>query len=89
MREAIAAAWTTTIPTLNVPASSNSGAEGTTLHQQEVLHEEMRGQFEVAEDKMRRQEEERVRLKKKFEDWMREQEEEKRQREATKRQQEA
>ena len=38
---------------------------------------------------MRRQEEERVRLKKKLEDWTKEQEEEKRQREATKRQQEA
>ena len=88
-REAIAAAWTTTIPTLNVPASSNSGAESTTLHQQEILHEDLRGQYEVAEDEMRRQEEERVRLKKKLEDWTKEQEEEKRQREATKRQQEA
>ena len=78
-----------TIPTINIPATPKSGAESTTLQQQEVLHEEMQGQFKVAEDEMRRQEEERARLTKKLEDWTREQEEEKRQREAAKRQQEA
>ena len=88
-RDTLAAAWATTIPTINIPAAPKSGAESTTLQQQEVLHEEMQGQFKVAEDEMRRQEEERARLTKKLEDWTREQEEEKRQREAAKRQQEA
>ena len=71
----IAAAWMMTVPILNKPVTPTT-SKSATLPQQELEHEQL-GHFEVTADEVKRQEEEKRLLKKKLEDWMREQEEEK------------